>query len=114
MKRPVDSASRLNIGRWKIFLRDLVQELIDYFSFEDIYRFCLVGQIVGGLPLFFKSCQGDMDECLFFVDIFVAAYNAAFSRTVGSGEGDIADFIAGKYVIQSFLVIAKVNRVIWR
>ena len=53
-----------------------------------------------------------MDEGLLFVDIFIAADNAAFPGTVGAGKGNIADFAAGKYVIQGFLIMMKVNRVI--
>jgi hypothetical protein len=35
-------ALRLNVGRGKFFLRDLVQKLVDDLSFQDVYRFCRV------------------------------------------------------------------------
>ena len=55
-----------------------------------------------------------MDEGLLFVDIFITADNATFPGAIGASERDIADFIAGKYEIQSILVMTKVYSVIWR
>jgi len=72
-----------------------VQKLVDNLSFQDVYRFCRVGWIFGGLPLLFKPGQGDMDEgTIILMDVLITVDDAAFPGTVGTGKGNITDFAA--------------------
>ena len=88
-----------------------MQELVDDLSLQDVYCFGVVSRTVGELPLFFKPSQRDVDKGTILLGLFVAADNTAFSRAIGACECDIADIITGKYIIQSFLIMAEIDRI---